>query len=267
MSASEPDHHGSHHADDEIAVDTIVEVMIDPLTGKINTIEEKKPRRLSVEIMNNANTIIASDQTTTTVNGGGQTSLGSISATRSGGPVDQGIPDDGFISLPHTPTDMGLLLDPKLKIAANNNTGSSISSTASTNSASTSQLADVGISLTSSEETLTTSIVANTGGQNVMKKANSLEACDAGLDLSQSSMSNKNSNRPASVAASSTTTNTFVRAAREKFSSEKIPNSGTTTSRKMSASGSTETTDSSVTTMPLLTNRRQSSPMIRPSSS
>ena len=168
MSASEPDHHGSHHADDEIAVDTIVEVMIDPLTGKINTIEEKKPRRLSVEIMNNANTIIASDQTTTTtVNGGGQTSLGSISATRSGGPVDQGIPDDGFISLPHTPTDMGLLLDPKLKIAANNNTGSSISSTASTNSASTSQLADVGISLTSSEETLTTSI----GGQNVMKKA------------------------------------------------------------------------------------------------
>ena len=266
MSASEPDHHGSHHADDEIAVDTIVEVMIDPLTGKINTIEEKKPRRLSVEIMNNANTIIASDQTTTTttVNGGGQTSLGSISATRSGGPVDQGIPDDGFISLPHTPTDMGLLLDPKLKIAANNNTGSSISSTASTNSASTSQLADVGISLTSSEETLTTSIVANTG---VMKKANSLEACDAGLDLSQSSMSNKNSNRPASVAASSTTTNTFVRAAREKFSSEKIPNSGTTTTRKMSASGSTETTDSSVTTMPLLTNRRQSSPMIRPSSS
>ena len=265
MSASEPDHHGSHHADDEIAVDTIVEVMIDPLTGKINTIEEKKPRRLSVEIMNNANTIIASDQTTTTttVNGGGQTSLGSISATRSGGPVDQGIPDDGFISLPHTPTDMGLLLDPKLKIAANNNTGSSISSTASTNSASTSQLADVGISLTSSEETLTTSI----GGQNVMKKANSLEACDAGLDLNQSSMSNKNSNRPASVAASSTTTNTFVRAAREKFSSEKIPNSGTTTTRKMSASGSTETTDSSVTTMPLLTNRRQSSPMIRPSSS
>ena len=263
MSASEPDHHGSHHADDEIAVDTIVEVMIDPLTGKINTIEEKKPRRLSVEIMNNANTIIASDQTTTTtVNGGGQTSLGSISATRSGGPVDQGIPDDGFISLPHTPTDMGLLLDPKLKIAANNNTGSSISSTASTNSASTSQLADVGISLTSSEETLTTSI----GGQNVMKKANSLEACDAGLDLSQSSMSNKNSNRPASVAASSTTTNTFVRAAREKFSSEKIP-SGNTATRKMSASGSTETTDSSVTTVPLLTNRRQSSPMIRPSSS
>merc|ERR1712218_522561 len=234
--------------------------MIDPLTGKINTIEEKKPRRLSVEIMNNANTIIASDQTTTTttVNGGGQTSLGSISATRSGGPVDQGIPDDGFISLPHTPTDMGLLLDPKLKIAANNNTGSSISSTASTNSASTSQLADVGISLTSSEETLTTSIAANTGGQNVMKKANSLEACDAGSDLSQSSLSNKNSNRPTSVAASSTTTNTFVRAAREKFSSEKIPNSGTTT-RKMSASGSTETTDSSVTTMPLLTNRRQSS--------
>merc|ERR1712218_367550 len=233
--------------------------MIDPLTGKINTIEEKKPRRLSVEIMNNANTIIASDQTTTTtVNGGGQTSLGSISATRSGGPVDQGIPDDGFISLPHTPTDMGLLLDPKLKIAANNNTGSSISSTASTNSASTSQLADVGISLTTSEETLTTSIAANTGGQNVMKKANSLEACDAGSDLSQSSLSNKNSNRPTSVAASSTTTNTFVRAAREKFSSEKIPNSGTTT-RKMSASGSTETTDSSVTTMPLLTNRRQSS--------
>merc|ERR1712141_134375 len=145
------------------------------MAGKINTIEEKKPRRLSVEIMNNANTIIASDQTTTTtVNGGGQTSLGSISATRSGGPVDQGIPDDGFISLPHTPTDMGLLLDPKLKIAA---TGSSISSTASTNSASTSQLADVGISLTSSEETLTTTIAASSSGssscsQNLMKKAN-----------------------------------------------------------------------------------------------
>merc|ERR1711899_140739 len=172
--------------------------MIDPLTGKINTIEEKKPRRLSVEIMNNANTIIASDQTTTTttVNGGGQTSLGSISATRSGGPVDQGIPDDGFISLPHTPTDMGLLLDPKLKIAANNNTGSSISSTASTNSASTSQLADVGISLTSSEETLTTTIAASSGSsscsQNLMKKANSLEACDASSDLSQSISNNKN---------------------------------------------------------------------------
>jgi hypothetical protein len=217
--------------------------------------------------MNNANTIV--DQT---VNGrGDQTSLGS-SATRSGSAnvVDQGIPDDGFISLPHTPTDMGLLLDPKLKIAA---TGSSISSTASTNSASTSQLADVGISLTSSEETLTTTIAATSGSssssQNLMKKANSLEACDASSDLtqslclSQSVSNNKNSNRPASAAAS---TNTFVRAAREKFSSEKIP-SGNTTTRKMSASGSTETTDSSVTTVPLLTNRRQSSPMIRPSSS
>merc|ERR1712150_303779 len=163
----------------------------------------------------------------------------------------------------------GLLLDPKLKIAA---TCSSISSTTSTNSASTSQLADVGISLTSSEETLTTTIAAsgssgsNNSGQNLMKKANSLEACNAGSDLSQSISNNKNSNRPASVAAAST--NTFVRAAREKFSSEKIPSGTTpTATRKMSASGSTETTDSSVTTMPLLTNRRQSSPMIRPSSS
>ncbi len=85
--------------------------------------------------------------------------------------------DDGFISLPQTPTDLGLLLDPRLKLAPTSS--ASVSSTASTNSASTSHLADDGI-FTSSEETLT-----------MLKKATSLDAC---CDTS-------NDSRPSSAAA------------------------------------------------------------------
>ena len=190
------------------AVDTIVEVRIDPLTGKIST-EEKKRRRLSVEIMDSSDSNGLSN--------GPRVSQG-----------DNG--DDGFISLPHTPTDLGLLLDPKLKIAT-----SSISSTASTNSASTSHLADDGI-FTSSEETLS--------HHNLMKKATSLEACNSSSNIPIT----EDSSRPASAAS-----NTFVKAM-EKFSAA---------SRKVSSS-STETDSSAQVLLP---SRRQSSPMIRPSSS
>lgn len=154
-----------------------VEVRIDPLTGKVETLEvvNEKRRRLSVEI---------------------NTSLNA---------------DDGFISLPHTPTDLGLGLDPRLKIAT-----SSISSTGSTNSASTSHLADDGI-FTSSEETL-------------MKKATSLE------DTSSAS-------RPSSAASN------FSKAL-ERFNKVEV----------QPQVASSEVVNN-------VAQRRQSSPMIRPSSS
>jgi len=109
--------------------------------GSENNAAEKKRRRLSVEI-----------------NGSNVASLNSVS---SGGKTED---DAGFISLPHTPTDLGLNLD--LKIATSGNSVAS-SVAGSTNSASTSHLADDGI-FTSSEETLT----------NVMKNATSLDICD-----------------------------------------------------------------------------------------
>jgi len=126
--------------------------------------------------------------------------------------VEIGNRDDGFISLPHTPTDLGMILDPKLKIAGT----SSLSSTAST--ASTSQLADDGI-FTSSEETL-------------MKKAASLElaCCDNNDD---------SSSRPSSATFS------------KKADSAEVATPSSTPTMAMARSNS----------------RRQSSPMIRPSSS
>ena len=217
---------------------TILEVMIDPLTGKINTVEEKKRRRLSVEILPENGATIPR-----------------LVTTHQCGPTGSAEDDPGFISLPQTPTDLGMLLDPKLKVAGT----SSLSSTASTcNSASTSQLADDGI-FTSSEETLTTS-------SGLMKKATSLEACDSSLRHDESSMS-----RPASAAS-----NTFVKAM-EKFSV--VPNSLASNQRKMSTasdpSSSSSTSDplsatpttTTTTTSTTLPSRRQSSPMIRPSSS
>merc|ERR1739848_134691 len=87
--------------------------------GSENDAAEKKRRRLSVEI-----------------NGSNVASLNSVS---SGGKTED---DAGFISLPHTPTDLGLNLD--LKIATSGNSVAS-SVAGSTNSASTSHLADDGI--------------------------------------------------------------------------------------------------------------------------
>merc|ERR1712008_308957 len=84
----------------------------------------------------------------------------SMNSVNAGGKTE----DDGFISLPHTPTDLGLNLD--LKIAPGSSSAAS-SMAGSTNSASTSHLADDGI-FTSSEETLT----------NVMTNATSLDICD-----------------------------------------------------------------------------------------
>ena len=109
------------------------------ILGSENNTAEKKRRRLSVEI-NGSNV---------------------ASSVSSGGKTED---DAGFISLPHTPTDLGLNLE--LKIATSGNSVAS-SVAGSTNSASTSLLADDGI-FTSSEETLT----------NVMKKATSLDTCD-----------------------------------------------------------------------------------------
>merc|ERR1712025_729702 len=85
-------------------------------------------------------------------------------------------------------TDLGLNLD--LKIATGSGTAGSISGQSSTNSASTSHLADDGI-FTSSEETLT----------NVMKKATSLDTCDISAANSSSE-----SSRPSSSAANVLTT-------------------------------------------------------------
>lgn len=104
--------------------------------------EDKKRRRLSVEIET------GSPSSNVTVHANGN--------------------DDGFISLPHTPTDLGSLLDPRLKVAT---TTSSVSSTASTCN-------DDGI-FTSSEETLTSN--------HVMK----LECCDT----------SETSSRPSSAAS------------------------------------------------------------------
>merc|ERR1711881_608361 len=130
--------------------------------------------------------------------------------------VEIGNRDDGFISLPHTPTDLGMILDPKLKIAGT----SSLSSTAST--ASTSQLADDGI-FTSSEETL-------------MKKAASLE-----LACCDNNVHDDSSSRPSSA--------TFSKSS--KADSAEVATPSSTPTMAMARSNS----------------RRQSSPMIRPSSS
>merc|ERR1712008_209489 len=127
-----------------------------------NNSAEKKRRRLSVEIPNGSTNNMASMNS---VNAGGKTE------------------DDGFISLPHTPTDLGLNLD--LKIAPGSSAASSMAG--STNSASTSHLADYGI-FTSSEETLT----------NVMTNATSLDICDIATN------SSSESSRPSSSAANVT---------------------------------------------------------------
>ena len=127
-----------------------------------NNSAEKKRRRLSVEIPNGSTNNMASMNS---VNAGGKTE------------------DDGFISLPHTPTDLGLNLD--LKIAPGSSVASSMAG--STNSASTSHLADDGI-FTSSEETLT----------NVMTNATSLDICDIATN------SSSESSRPSSSAANVT---------------------------------------------------------------
>jgi hypothetical protein len=198
---------------------TVMEVRIDPLTGKVETrevkSEEKKRRRLSVDI---------------------------APPHGSRGWLGQGDGDDGFSSLPHTPTDLGMMLDPRLKIAT-----TAISSTTG-RSASTNQLlpVDDGI-FTSSEETLTT-----------MNKATSLDACDASSTTSTANSAFiEDSSRPSS--ASSSVTN-FARAM-EIFTDK----TGANESSSQSESSSTLTSPppSVIVSQP----RRQSSPMIRPSSS
>ncbi len=195
--------------------DTVIELRIDPLTGKVETQELKKKaaddttkrRRLSVEI-------------------GSKTSLNSMMLDPRGG--GGGDPDDhGFSSLPHTPTDLGLILDPRLKVAATTTSSGVSSTTGSTTSASTSQLADDGI-FTSSEETLSLA----------MKKAASLDLDHASCDSTASS-----SSRPASATSNN---------------SNNIPAVPSSSSSQTSTNASTSTTSAT---------RRLSSPMIRPSCS
>lgn len=117
--------------------------------------EDKKRRRLSVEI--EPSSLPSSNVPALHANG-----------------------DDGFISLPHTPTDLGSLLDPRLKVAT---TGSSVSSTTASTCGN-----DDGI-FTSSEETLT---------NNVMK----LECCDtpsSSRPSSAASATSRTSSKPAAL--------------------------------------------------------------------
>jgi len=160
-----------HKSDSDINADNttnIEDLEIDSnIAGSENNSAEKKRRRLSVEI-----------------NGSNVASLNSVS---SGGKTED---DAGFISLPHTPTDLGLNLDLKIATSGNSVASSVHSVAGSTHSASTSHLADDGI-FTSSEETLT----------NVMKNATSLDICDISAANSSSE-----SSRPSSSAANVVTT-------------------------------------------------------------
>lgn len=213
---------------DQIAEEdnTVLEVTIDPLTGKIETFEvarteEKKRRRLSVEI--NA----AKDHAGASL----------MMASRHDG-------DDGFSSLPHTPTDLGMMLDSRLKVA------SSTGSTGSTTSASTSQLNDDGI-FTSSEETLSP-----------MKKAVSLDG-DAST-ASRASAWEADQNRPSSAAAPTAFSRAMERfGGIERFGvSERFSDQNSAADQQTSADQGSQPD-----TVGLANTRRQSSPMIRPSSS
>merc|ERR1711997_364676 len=184
-----------------------VEIASNAGSDSTNNSAEKKRRRLSVEIPN-----------------GNTNNMASMNSVNAGCKTE----DDGFISLPHTPTDLGLNLD--LKIAPGSSVASSMAG--STNSASTSHLADDGI-FTSSEETLT----------NVMKKATSLDICD----IIVASATNSESSRPSSSAANVTTSSS--------------------SSSDTSAKPATADTDGVVSETMKPTRRQSVSPMIRPSSS
>ena len=184
--------------------------------------EEKKRRRLSVEISNNSNENNTNNSSDTS---------GALKI-----PPGEDL-DHGFISLPHTPTDLGSMLDPRLKIAN--------SSSVSSASASTSQLADDGI-FTSSEETLTS-----------MKKAISLDDTCYATNCDTSSRTD----RPSSAASAGFLTSSAK--STQPISTPVSQPPASCVTQPISESADAESDDSSEAKQ-----RRQSvCAMIRPSSS